>query len=67
MLPPGKYFVESVRSSNYFLSNPQPISSLDGYQPLLQAERYAVEAIEFKDQIGQKWRWSRDVGLQAFS
>lgn len=67
MLPPGKYFVESVRSSNYFLSNPQPISSLDRYQPLLQAERYAVEAIEFKDQIGQKWRWSRDVGLQAIS
>lgn len=67
MLPPGKYFVESVKNSNIFLKDPQLIGSMDNYQPLLQAERYAVESIEFRDQIGQKWRWSRDVGLQTSS
>lgn len=73
MLPPGQYFVkseiesESNRKEHVWLRNPRPLESgeMENCKPLLQAEKYAVEKIQFRDQLGQKWLWSRQVGLTS--
>lgn len=71
MLPPGRYFIPSVfdDSSNFSaqprLDDPKSISieDFENYQPLLKAAKYAVERIEFRDQLGQQWHWSLREGL----
>lgn len=66
-LPPGQYFLESCRtnSGSPTISYPESIRELRGYQPLLKAKTHAVQAMEFTDQVGQRWQWTRKTGLAA--
>lgn len=60
-LPPGAYIVESPPKNSHskaVWSRKQPVSSLDGYSPLLDARAWSIERIAFTDSTGARWVWT---------
>lgn len=67
MLPPGTYFLESGLDSRNVpsLKFPQSVDNLQDFEPIINSKKHTVDEITYMDQVGQKWRWTREDGLTA--
>lgn len=63
-LPPGQYFIESIREVSGNWGRPELVKDPSCFTPLLHAASHTVERISFQDQIGERWTWTRGTGLE---
>lgn len=67
MLPPGTYFLESFFDTRRVpsIKFPQSVDNLQDFEPIINSKKHTVDEITYMDQVGQKWRWTREDGLTA--
>ena len=63
-LPPGLYFIHSVRDNYGNWGELELVTDASSFNPLLHATSHKVENITFQDQIGERWTWARGTGLE---
>lgn len=61
-LPPGQYFVESMRSQPAW-GPKHPLGPEEHPTPLTDAQSHGVDLIEYRDMGSAEWAWSPNAGL----
>lgn len=70
ILPPGQFFVESVKtpfnghSSTTGWAYPRPVRDAGAYSSVVNSSWHQVTCIQFGDPVGGRWEWSLADGLR---
>lgn len=59
-LTPALFFAVSTKEGWKF---PEKVDNTAGFSPVLNSLKHSIEALDFTDQLGTRWKWSKDTGV----